>query len=102
MLIYKKSLKKYLRLFKKKFSNCQATYKKELYLLLEKSGNFLPREQRDRFDSSSAPFCFHSLCKDPPSLLHNKPLIKKGLLEEMEGVNDNASVFMHQNIKTNK
>ena len=33
----------------------------------------------------------------------NPPLpIKKGLLEEMEGVNDNASAFMHLNIKTNK
>ena len=33
---------------------------------------------------------------------HNKPFIEKGLLEEMEGVNDNASAFMHLNIKTNK
>ena len=31
-----------------------------------------------------------------------KPFIKKGLLEEMEGVNDNTSAFMHLNIKTNK
>ena len=34
-----------------------------------------------------------------PSPLHNKPFIKKGLLEEIEGVNDNASGFMHVNIK---
>ena len=40
MLIYKKSLNKCLRLFHKTFSNCQATYQKELYLLFEKSGNF--------------------------------------------------------------
>ena len=33
MLIYKKNLKRYLRLFHKTFSNCQATYQKELYLL---------------------------------------------------------------------
>ena len=37
-----------------------------------------------------------------PLPLHNKPFIKKGLLEEMEKVNDNASAFMHLNIKTNK
>ena len=35
-----KSLKKCLRLFNKTFSNYQATYYKELYLLFEKSGNF--------------------------------------------------------------
>ena len=37
-----------------------------------------------------------------PSLLYNKPFLKKGLLEEMERVNDNASAFIHLNIKTNK
>ena len=30
-----------------------------------------------------------------------KPFIKKGLLEGMEGVNDNTSAFMHLNIKIN-
>ena len=34
--------------------------------------------------------------------LHNKPFIKTCLLEEMEGVNDNASAFMCLNIKANK
>ena len=63
MLIYKKSLSKCLRLFHKTFSNCQATYQKELYLLFEKSGNFSQSERR--FDSSSPPVCFHSLFKDP-------------------------------------
>ena len=38
----------------------------------------------------------------PPASLHNNPFIKKGLLEEMEGVNDNAGAFMHLNIKANK
>ena len=38
-----KSLKKCLRLFNKTFSNYQATYYKELYLLFEKSGNFFHR-----------------------------------------------------------
>ena len=28
-----------------------------------------------------------------------RPFIKKGLLEEMEGVDDNASAFMHLNTK---
>ena len=34
--------------------------------------------------------------------LHNKPFIKKSSLEEMEGVNGNASAFMHLNIKASK
>ena len=34
--------------------------------------------------------------------LHNKSVVKKGLLEEMKGVNDDASAFMHLNIKANK
>ena len=101
MLIYKKSLNKCLCFFHKTFSNCQATYKKELYLLFKKSGNLSQSEHRGRFDSSAPFVCFHSLFKDP-SLFHNKPFIKKGLLEEIEGVNDNASAFMHLNIKINK
>ena len=36
------------------------------------------------------------------SPLHNKPFIKKGSLEEIGGVNNNASAFMHLNIKGNK
>ena len=100
MLIYKKNLKKCLRLLNKTFSNCQANYQKELYLLFKKSGNFSQSEHRDRFDSSSAPVCFHLLFKDPSPLpLRNKAFIKKGSLEEMEGVHDNASAFMHLNIK---
>ena len=39
----KKSLKKCLCHFNKTFSNYQATYLRELYLLFEKSGNFLHR-----------------------------------------------------------
>ena len=93
MLIYIKSLKKCLRFFHKTFSNCQATYNKELSLLFEKSGTFSQSEHRDRFGSSPPPVCFHSLS------LHNKAFIKKGLLEEIEGVNDNASAFMHLNLK---
>ena len=38
----------------------------------------------------------------PPIWETLKPFIKKGLLEEMEGVNDNASAFMHLNVKANK
>ena len=40
MFIYNKSLKKCLRLFNKTFSNYQAAYLMEFYLLFEKSGNF--------------------------------------------------------------
>ena len=31
-----------------------------------------------------------------------KPFIKKDFLEEMEGVNDNASAFMHLHVEINK
>ena len=50
----------------------------------------------------SSPVCFHLLFKEFFLPLHNKTFIKKGSLEEMEGVNDNASSFMHLNIKANK
>ena len=36
-----------------------------------------------------------------PSPIHNKLFIKKGWLEEIEEVNDNASAFMHLDIKIN-
>ena len=101
MLIYKKSLKKCLRLFHKTFSNCQATYQKELYLLFEKSGNFSQSEHRDRFDCTLSLFVF--ICSlRTPSPLHNKPFIKKGLLEEMEGVNDNGCQCIHVSKYKNK
>ena len=80
MLVYKKSLKKCLCLFHKTFSNCQATYQKELNLLFEKSGN----KHRDRFDSSPPPVCLHSLFKDPPSPHHDKPRVSTGV-ENMRG-----------------
>ena len=54
VLIYKKCFKKCLRLFNKTFSNCQATYQKELYLLFKKSESehFSQSEHRD--DNTSA------------------------------------------------
>ena len=48
------------------------------------------------------PVRFHSLFMDPALPLLNKPFIKKGSVEEIEGVIDNASGFMHLNIKRNK
>ena len=42
------------------------------------------------------------VCSFKTSNFQPAPLIKKGLLELMEGVNDNASAFMHLDIKTNK
>ena len=69
--------------------------------MFEKLGTFSQSKHSHRFDSSPPPVGFHSLFKDPLPL-HNKPFIKKGSLEEMEGVIDNASAFMHLNIKTNK
>ena len=66
-------------------------------MLFEKSGNIFQSEHRESLDPSPPRVCFHLHYKDPPlHYLHNKPFIKKGLLEEMEGVNDNASEFMHQ------
>ena len=38
----------------------------------------------------------------PHSLLHKEPFIKKGSLKEIEGVDDNASAFMHRNVKINE
>ena len=66
---------------------------------------FSQNEHRDRLDPSPPPTRFHSLFKDPPSSslpLHKEPFIKKGSLKEIEGVDDNASAFMHRNVKTNE
>ena len=45
-----------------------------------------------------------SLKTPPPrhSPLHKEPFIKKGSLKEIEGIDDNASAFMHRNVKTNE
>ena len=75
--MYKKSFKKCLRLFNKTFTSCQATYKKELYLLFEKSGNFSQSEHKDRFNSSPPPVCFHLLFKYPPPPSRTNPLLKR-------------------------
>ena len=82
-------------------------------MLFEKLGNFFSEsEHRDRYDPSPLRVRFHLLFeyrrppppyppKSPPSRSFTiKPFIKKVLLEEMEGVNDNASAFMHLNIQT--
>ena len=95
--IYIKKLKKCLCLFIKIFSNYQAAYQKELYLLLKKSGSFFSRvEHRERLKPSAPPVCFHSLFKDPPlpPSFRNKLFIGKGLLEEIKGANDDDSAFM--------
>ena len=76
-MIYKKSLKKCLRFFHKTFSNCQGTYKKEFYLLFEKSGDFSQSEHRDRFDSSPSSVYFYSLFKDPHSPSTTNPSLKR-------------------------
>ena len=49
-----------------------------------------------------SPVCFHLLFKDLPLPLHNKTFIKKGSLEEMEGVNDDTNALMRLNIKASK
>ena len=92
---YVKSLKKCLRLFNKTFNNYQATYQKELCLLFETSGNFFHRVSIE-IGLGLTPLLplFVFIC--------NKSFIKKGSFEEMNRVNDNASAFMHLNIKENK
>ena len=62
----KKSLKKCLRAFNKSFSNYQATYQKELYLLFEKSGNFFHRVSIEigLTPPLLSPVCFHSFSTD--------------------------------------
>ena len=101
ILIHEKNLKKYLRFFNKTFSNCQATYiiRSNVISCLKNQAIF----HRVNIEIGLTPplplFVFICLLR---TALHNKPFIKKGLLEEMEGVNDNASAFMHLNIKTNK
>ena len=64
-MFIKKLIKKCPCLFNKKaqnrktFSNFQATYQKELYLLFEKSGIFLSqKEHRDRLDTPLGPCLF--------------------------------------------
>ena len=53
---------------RKIFSNCQATYQKELCLLFEKSGNFFHRGNVQIDLTTPTPVCFCSLFKDPPPL----------------------------------
>ena len=64
---------------RKNFSNYQANYQKELYLLFEKSGNFFHRVNKEIGLNPSPPVHFRSLFKDtlflpPPFLpsLHNE------------------------------
>ena len=90
-------LKKSLPLFNKTFSNYQASYQKKLYLLFEKSGNFFHSVSIEIGLAPPLPL-FVFICS-LSTLLHNKPFIRKGSLEEMEGANDNASAFMHLNVK---
>ena len=75
-------------------------------MLFEKSGNFFHRVSIEIGLTpplpSPPPVCFHSLFKDFPLPLHNKPFIDKGSLEEMERVHDNTSAFMHLKINANK
>ena len=70
----------------------------------KRSGNFFHRVsiEIDLIPPLPSQCLFSFAFKDLPLLLSNKPFIKKGSLGEMEEVNDNASAFMHLNIKANK
>ena len=51
------------------FSNCQATYRKKLFLLFKKPGNFFSHRPDPPF-----PVCFYSVFKEPsPPLTTNVP-----------------------------
>ena len=80
MFIYKKkSLRKRLRLFNKTFSNYQATYLKEFYLLFEQSGKFFHRMSIEIGLTPPLPLLFvfiHSLRIPPPPSTRN-PLLKR-------------------------
>ena len=103
MVIYKKKFKKCLCLFNKTFSKYHTTYWKEFYLLFEKSGIFFHRVSMETGLTPPLPlFVFIRSLKKLFSHLNIKPFIKKGSLEKMGGVNDDASAFKHLNIKTNK
>ena len=67
-------------------------------MLFEKSGNFQGVSIEIGLTPTLPMFVFiHSFRTPLP--LHNKTFVKIGLLEEMKGINDNASAFMHPNIK---
>ena len=71
-------------------------------MLFEKSGQFFQSEHRDRLDPfPPLPLFVYIRSLRPPFPFYNKHFIKKVLSEEMEGVNDNASAFMHLNNKAN-
>ena len=56
----------------KTFSNCEATYQKELCLLFEKSGSFFHRANVQIGLIPLCAICFRSLFKDPPPPLHDE------------------------------
>ena len=70
----------------KTFSSCQATYQKELYLPLEKSGNFFLRSERiDRLEHPLPFFVFVRFfndCRTPSTanVFLNAPFPSEGLL----------------------
>ena len=97
---------------RKTFSNSQASFQKELYLLFEKSGNFFHRLNIE-IDLTLSPFVFVHFLRIPPppstiNILFEWSLYLKQLIiiyretkKEMEGVHDHSSAFMHLNVKTN-
>ena len=99
--MYKKKVKKniYACLIKL-LATTKQFIRRNSFCCLKNQAIFFHREHRDRLDSSPPSIHFHLFFK-PPSPFHNKPFIEMRSLEEMEGVNDNASAFMHLNIKAN-
>ena len=72
-------------------------------MLFEKSGNIFHRVSIEIDLTPSLPlFVFIRSLRTLLSPSTTNPLLRKRSLEEMERVNDNASAFMHVNIKANK
>ena len=85
-----KNVHNYPFLIKKTFSNCQATYQKEPYF---KKSNFFHRVNTEIGLPASSSFCLFSF-----AFLNIKRKCKK----EIEEIHDDASTFLHLNVKTNK
>ena len=98
----KKVLKKIYNFLIKLSPTTKQLIRRNSICCLKNQAIFSQSENRDRLNPSPPPVCFHLLFQDLPLPFHKQPFIKKGLLEQMEGVNDNVGAFMHLNIKANK
>ena len=90
----------YMSTYKNIFKKCQLIRRNSICCLKNQAIFHRVSIEIDLTPPSPCLFSFALQGTLPP--LHNNPFIKKGLLEEIKGVNDNAGAFMHLNIKANK